>query len=179
MKGQIQFKVDASGVSGSLEDKSLAITAALMERTTMVTKALQAKIAGQKLQGEVLKSHTDKLAGSVRVIETTLSGETISGGVQAGGGPAFYGKYHEYGGTFDRKAGSVRLRVDAKGELIRQLANGRLAVFAKSSHKRVKDVAYAKGTITFPERSFMRSTLEEERLSVIDQLKEAVREQSQ
>jgi hypothetical protein len=179
MSGQIQFTVDASSVIGNLQDKQLAITAALMERTTAINSALQAKIAGQKLQGEVLKSHTGKLAGSVRVVETTLSGETISGGVQAGGGPAWYGKLHEYGGTFERKAGTVKLRVDAKGELLRQLKNGNLAVFAKRSHSRVKEVAYAAGTVTFPVRSFMRATLEEERSNVIEQLQSAVREQSQ
>jgi hypothetical protein len=178
MSGQIQFTVDASAVSGHLQDKQLGITAALMERTTAINTALQAKIAGEKLAGEVLNQRSGKLAGSVRVTETTLSGATISGGVQAGGGVAWYGKLHEYGGTFERKAGSVRLRLDVKGELMRQLKNGNLAVFAKKSHTRVKEVATAAGTITFPVRSFMRSTLEEERENIITQLQDAAKEGS-
>lgn len=176
---QIQFTVDASSVIGNLQDKQLAITAALIERVTAINSALQRKIVGEKLSGQVLKQRTGKLAGSVRVVETTLSGSTIDGGVQAGGGPIFYAKIHEFGGTFDRKAGTVKLRVDAKGELLRQLKNGNLAVFAKKSHTRTKEVAYDAGTVTFPVRSFMRSTLAEEQPNIITQLQQAAKEGAQ
>jgi phage gpG-like protein len=45
---------------------------------------------------------------------------------------------HQFGGTIKRTlaAGSVRLRTDAKGNLLRQEGHDRLAVFAKRKHKR-------------------------------------------
>ncbi len=49
-----------------------------------------------------------------------------------------YAAIHQFGGAIQRKgrAGSVRLRTDARGNLIRQKGYGNLAVFAKQRHKR-------------------------------------------
>nr|WP_279633745.1 phage virion morphogenesis protein [Cupriavidus gilardii] len=51
-----------------------------------------------------------------------------------------YAAIHQFGGEITRAAhsGWVRLRTDASGKLIRQGKNGRLAVFAKASHKRAR-----------------------------------------
>lgn len=64
--------------------------------------------------------------------------------VGAGGAAKDYAAIHQFGGTIDRPAHSVktRLRTDAKGTLQRQGTEGRgknLAVFAKDSHKRVRE----------------------------------------
>ena len=93
----VQFKVDTSGAEAKFRGKSDEIRDALAERTTAINTALQAKIAGPILHGEVLKSHTGKLAGSIRVMPTVVSTDQISGGVQAGGGPAYYAEDLEDG----------------------------------------------------------------------------------
>jgi hypothetical protein len=55
-----------------------------------------------------------------------------------------YPKLHEFGGVVRRPAhnGSVRLRTDAKGNLVRQSKFRQLAVFARKSHVRAKSVDY-------------------------------------
>lgn len=64
--------------------------------------------------------------------------------IGAGGAAAAYAAIHQFGGTIDRPAHSVktRLRTDRKGNLLRQGTEGRgknLAVFAKDSHKQVRE----------------------------------------
>lgn len=64
--------------------------------------------------------------------------------IGAGGAARAYAAIHQFGGTIDRAPYStrVRLRTDAKGNLIRQgdegSAKGR-AVFAKDKHKRARE----------------------------------------
>lgn len=73
-----------------------------------------------------------------------------------------YAAIHQFGGTINRAAYSstVRLRTDAKGNLLRQGDKGRaarLAVFAKDSHKRAVSRRYTVGSfgITMPARPFL------------------------
>lgn len=139
---QIRFKVDSSSVEGYLPEKGDAVIAALVERTTIINNALQTKIAGVKLQGNPIKSHTNKLAGSVRVIPTQNDGEKISGGVQAGGGPAFYAKFLEDG----TQGPYTILPKDPKGALAFMV--GGKQVFAKKvTHPGLKAYLFMKGTI--------------------------------
>lgn len=51
-----------------------------------------------------------------------------------------YARIQHEGGTIHRE-GKVRLRTDAKGNLLRQKGYDKLAVFAKASHKRAVDRA--------------------------------------
>lgn len=74
-----------------------------------------------------------------------------------------YAAIHNFGGDIVRKPHSrtVRLRTDAKGNLLRQGAEGlkaNLAVFAKSGHKRTRDYfRFSMGyTIRMPRREFMK-----------------------
>lgn len=65
--------------------------------------------------------------------------------VGAGGAAKDYAAIQQFGGVIERPAYSVktRLRTDKAGELLRQGTQGKaknLAVFAKDSHKRVKEV---------------------------------------
>lgn len=55
-----------------------------------------------------------------------------------------YPAIHEFGGTIHRAAhsGKVRLREDAHGNLLRQVKDARLAVFARKTHKRAREVEY-------------------------------------
>ena len=155
---QIRFRVDPSALDGYLPAKGDAVIAALTARVTSVNAALQAKIAGDKLQGNPIKSHTDKLAGSVRTIPTQNDGSKISGGVEAGGGPAFYAKFLE-----DGSAPHVIRPKDPKGVLA--FVVGGKTVFARAvNHPGTK--AYL----------FMKGTLAEERGNIVEQLQDAAAE---
>lgn len=85
--------------------------------------------------------------------------------IGAGGAARAYAAIHQFGGTIDRAPYStrVRLRTDAKGNLIRQgdegSAKGR-AVFAKDKHKRARETwaqvdAYQ---VTIPARPYLPFT---------------------
>lgn len=67
-----------------------------------------------------------------------------------------YPALHEFGGTVKRKerVGSVRLRTDKEGNLVRQV-NGKLAVFARRKDKRTKAVAFVAvaHVATYPARA--------------------------
>ena len=74
-----------------------------------------------------------------------------------------YAAIHNFGGEIKRYpfSSTVRLRTDAKGNLLRQGDEGlkaNLAVFAKSGHKRTRDYfRFSMGyTIRMPRREFMR-----------------------
>jgi hypothetical protein len=154
---QIRFTVDPSQMDGYLANKGDAIIAALTLRTTAVNIALQAKIQG-KLEGQLLKSHTHKLAGSVRTIPTVSDGSKISGGVQAGGGPAFYAKYLE-----DGSQPHIIRPKDPKGVLAFMV--GDKMIFAR--------VVHHPGTKAY---LFMKGTLQEERTGIVEQLQSAAKE---
>ena len=126
------------------------IVEAIARKLDVLMLQLQAKIAGEKLQGQVLQHRTGKLSGSIREIPVTNDGTLITGAVEGAGGPAWYGKLHEYGGTFP---------LHRKQEI-----NDRLTKQGKPR----------KGSITFPERSFMRTSLEEMRGQIFDGLRAAV-----
>lgn len=79
--------------------KGAAIVHALATKLQALNFQLQAKIQGEKLQGQVLNQRTGKLAASVRALPVEEEAGQIRGSVQAGGGPAFYGRIQEKGGT--------------------------------------------------------------------------------
>lgn len=81
--------------------------------------------------------------------------------IGAGGAARAYAAIHQFGGTIDRAPHStkVRLRTDAKGNLMRQSTEGRaknLAVFAKDGHKRAREswAAVDAYQITIPARPY-------------------------
>lgn len=73
-----------------------------------------------------------------------------------------YAAIHQFGGEITRAAhsGWVRLRTDARGNLVRQGKNGRLAVFAKAAHKRARTVRYTSegSKVKIPARPFLALT---------------------
>lgn len=70
-----------------------------------------------------------------------------------------YAAIHQFGGTIKRAAygGTVRLRTDRDGKLLRQGKGGRLAVFAKDSHKRALERRFETGpyAVRIPARPFL------------------------
>ena len=136
----VRFTVDATGATAKYAGKTEAIRAALTERTTAINLALTAKIEG-RLEGELLKSHTHKLAGSVRAIPTTSNATQIAGGVQAGGGPAFYAKFLE-----DGSAPHVIMPKDPKGVLAFRIG-GQMMFRRKVMHPGTRAYLFMKGTL--------------------------------
>lgn len=104
---------------------------------------------------EGLRAVSNRLRNSVSASKAQQSGSnTITSSI---GSNVKYAAIHEFGGVIQRtvKPGSVRLRTTAAGELMRQ-SSGRLAVFAKKSHKRVEVVSFPGGksySITMPARA--------------------------
>lgn len=77
-----------------------------------------------------------------------------------------YARIHQLGGrvSIPGRTGSVRLRTDRKGELLRQtddqgeaIGNGKLAVFAKKSHKQAALRVYLQGgyDVEIPARPYL------------------------
>jgi hypothetical protein len=73
----------------------------IMEVLRVKLDALTNKTAGDivaaKLSGQILHRRTGVLSGSVHATPATIEGTTIRGGIEAAGGPAAYGKIHEFG----------------------------------------------------------------------------------
>lgn len=82
------------------------------------------------------------------------------------GTAAPYGAIHQFGGTVQRhqRAGSVRLRTDAKGNLLRQGKSGHLAIFANARHKRVVERSFEGKdyTATMPARPWLGVSKEDD-----------------
>lgn len=148
---EISFDGSDKRVAIALRAKGSQILQALSRKLQSLMLQLQAKIAGEKLQGQVLQHRTGKLSGSIRALPVEQNGLLITGAVEGAGGPAWYGKLHEYGGTFP---------YERKTKMVERLTN------RTAMKERAK-----KGSITFPERSFMRSSLEEMRPQIFEGLR--------
>lgn len=155
---------------GDMAAKGPAISAAAIDAVTRLTYELEAYVKSQKLSGSPLHVRSGNLRNSVNSQFSTAAGQ-YTGSVGTG---IAYGAIHEFGGVIQMhmKPGIVRLRTDVKGNLMRQMKAGietNLAIFAKASHKRVREVAHegADYTITMPERSFLRSSLRENRERIL------------
>lgn len=70
-----------------------------------------------------------------------------------------YAAIHHFGGTIERApyGGTVRLRTDRRGNLLRQGAAGPLAIFAKDRHKLARSVRFETGPfqVVIPARPYM------------------------
>jgi hypothetical protein len=112
--------------------------------------AVRDVVVEEKLSGQVLKNKTGTLRRSQH--ESVTSDEkSIRGAVSTDPSASAYGYVHEYGGTFDVKA---HMR--------------------KSSHNMQTWVR--EHSITFPERSFLRSTLNEMAPDIVAGLQNAADE---
>lgn len=105
---------------------------------------------------------TGLLRRSVRATPARFIGRTVTSSI---GTNVKYAAVHEFGGTFTRtvQPGSVRLRTDRRGELLRQ-PGGRLAIFAKKTHKSAREVSFAGGrsyVIRMPARAPIQRGLAE------------------
>lgn len=157
-------------VQAYLADKVPKLFEAVRVEIDRQNKLLQTHIVGDKLQGQVLHHRSGKLGASIRIIPATIDGTMVSGTVEGAGGPAWYGRVHEYGGTWEVASHSRRTGFTASGTQTRLLTRGgrvRKAVASTTSH------TVGSYTLTFPERSFMRSSLEDLRESITAAIQEA------
>lgn len=106
-------------------------------------------------QGGQTLIDSGQLVGSIQ--------EFISGNTSGVSTNKAYAAIHNFGGPITRHPFSMRikLRTDAKGNLLRQGTEGfkaNLAIFAKFSHKRTATRTYTSNgwTINMPQREFMK-----------------------
>ena len=94
--------------------------------------------------------------------DATVSGNTVDSSI---GDNMIYAALHEFGGRVHHNARDtkVRLRTDARGNLMRQAAHAHLAIFAKSSHKRAveRDAHIGAHDVDMPERAPFRTGIRE------------------
>jgi hypothetical protein len=163
-----------------LTPEALAILADLQSPDWLLQEVAQAmdeqnqyvvsKIQQQRLTGRGpfppeehrLGVRTGRLRSAAWASPATVTGTSVACGI---GDNVKYAAIHEFGGRIVRKpfTGKVRLRTDAAGELLRQLTNPKLLVFAKKTHKRAKEVQYQSAgyTIEMPERAPFRTEIGE------------------
>lgn len=133
-----------------LKNSFSEIAAALRIAMLQEMIAVRDVVVEEKLSGQVLKNKTGTLRRSQH--ESVTSDEnSIRGFVSTDPSASAYGYVHEYGGTFDVKA---HMR--------------------KSSHNMQTWVR--EHSITFPERSFLRSTLNEMAPEIVAGLQNAADE---
>ena len=93
---RISFQGEPRVIEG-LKTKGPQIVSVLTTKLSALMLQLSSYIVGKKLSGQVLHRVTGTLAGSVHATPTERTGEKIIGGVEAAGGPAFYGRSFELG----------------------------------------------------------------------------------
>lgn len=133
----------------------------LVNRMNVLGAKLQAHIVADKLQGQVLKHRSGKLSASIRLIPASVQSTTLFAEVLGGGGPAWYGAIHEYGGD---RAYTI---VPTNRKALRFVIGGRVIFAKRVLHP------------PLPMRSFMRSSLDDQRESIAIGLQQAMNEGAQ
>lgn len=155
------------GALPALPQKLAARIAQVMDQENLVTvshiqRAHLTGVGPFPVEEHKLGMRTSRLRTSANASEATVSGDLI---ISAIGSNVKYAAVHEFGGRIHHPAREVkvRLRTDARGNLVRQLKNSNLAMFAGAHHKRVKEVtSQAKAyDVDMPERSPFRTGIKE------------------
>lgn len=154
----LRLTLRGSKLSDTIRAKIPKVLSAIENKLNALVIALQAKIVGEKLDGQVLNIRSGKLANSIRVIPASAGGTRMVASVQGAGGPAYYGAYHE-----DGTENSYIIRPINKQALAFMLG-GKLIIRKAVLHPPIK------------KRSFMRSSLDEMRAQIISDLQAAVNE---
>jgi hypothetical protein len=154
----ITVEINTTQAVASIQARSPLILEAIARKMNGLNIALQAHIVGNKLSGQVLKHRSGKLANSIRVNQAQIDGETITSSVQGAGGPAFYGRLHEYG--TDR---SYRI-VPVNKKALAFILDGKKVVVKSVLHPPIK------------ERSFMRTSFAEMQDRIIEGIRQTFSE---
>lgn len=156
---KISFRENSDqAVLAHLEAKLPKILQALTDKLTVDMAKLQAHVVGDKLSGQVLQHRTGKLAASIIAGEAELAGDKITGSVSGAGGPAFYGRFHEYGTT------NAYTIVPTNKKALAFMLGGKQVIVRSVLHPPIQ------------ERSFMRSSLADLRDQIVADLQAAFEE---
>lgn len=132
------------------------IVSAIADKMTGLMLQLQQHIVRDKLSGQVLNVRTGKLAESVQPDPTRVEGTKVLGSVRAGGDQAFYGRFHELGGS--------------KSYPIVPVEKQALSFIWQGKHY-IRQRVYRS---PLPARPFMEPALEEMRGQIVAGIEEAV-----
>ncbi len=124
----------------------------IQERTTI----LRSNVITNKLSGQVLNKITGHLQQSIQQ-EVTETPTQITGKVYSAG-DVKYAAIHEYGGTIPAHVVEAR-----NASALAFVWNGKQVFFKKVNIP----------TVHMPERSYLRSELEEERLAIVSAIEQA------
>lgn len=151
MVPQIKFELsaEAAEMAARLGDRKALVTVArALDAENQLTIAHISTVRMRGNDGKswpvelhVLGIRTGRFYKSLRHSRAVVSGEQVDSAI---GSNVKYAGIHEFGGTIKvgARKGVARLRENKGGTLVRQPSNGNLAVFARKTHKRVKQVAY-------------------------------------
>jgi hypothetical protein len=143
---EIKFAIDTSEIGPFLEEKYDEIEKALANKLNAIDYALIDNIVGGKLSGNPVKSHTSKLAGSVRALPVVNDGSSLTGTVEAGGGAALYARYLE--------DGTAPHRIAAKNKkALAFMVDGKQAFAKYVNHPGTRAYKFMAGTLTENQRA--------------------------
>lgn len=153
----VSFSVAGSDQALALfQRKQEEVLAAILAQMDVENAKLGRYIQTEKLSGQVLHRVTGKLADSVRLVPASQQGPTIEGGVAAAGGPAWYGRLHEYGTS--RSYPIVAVNKQALAFVM----GGKQVIVKSVMHPPIQ------------QRAFMAPSLEENRAAIVAALQSAV-----
>ena len=135
------------------------VIVALTTKVYALTLELETHVKRDKLSGQVLHAITGRLRRSIHS-SVTSNGDTVTGKVFSSGDVP-YAAIHEFGG---RTAPHDIYSVKAKALAFMQ--NGKIAFYKHVRHPGSK----------IPQRSYLRSSLDDMRQHIIDEMKNAVEE---
>lgn len=105
---------------------------------------------------------TGRLRGSANASPAQAQGDKIDSAI---GSNVIYAAVHEFGRPIHHKARQMKLRhkTDARGNLVKQLGNSNLLMFARAGHKRARETTVeAKAyDVDMPERAPFRTGIRE------------------
>jgi bacteriophage protein of unknown function (DUF646) len=150
--GDDELRAKFQRASGTIDGK-------LVDSMGRITIRLQAHVVRNKLSGQVLKVRTNNLRGSIHQ-EVSRDGSGIVGRV---GTNVEYAAFHEYGfsGTQNVREHMRTIKM-AFGKMLK--TPKRIVISAHARH------------VDYPEHSFLRSALDDQRTEIMAELGNAVKE---
>ena len=130
----LTFQIDASGFPGYTENKLDQLYAAFTVKLDNLNAELQRRVA-ENLNGLILQHRSGKALRSVEAIPAKQISPIIEGGVQAGGGPAFYLKYQEEGTDGPYPIPGITTAFEGPGSKVLKFEwGGKLVFFRRVMH---------------------------------------------
>lgn len=167
----VQLSPQAEKIVTSFQTLPGRIVAAIVRGMDEANQYAIAKIQKEHLTGRGPFPPEEHRLG---VVTSRLRGSVWASGAQpisetqvqsAIGSNVIYAAIHEFGGRIHHEPRQMKVRhkLDARGNLVKQLANSKLLVFAKAGAKRVRETTVqAKGyDVDMPERAPFRTGLAE------------------